>query len=92
MGVQRRKPTTSRNKRTSTTNYKSGNKAPSFKRGARKGPSLANKASAFLLGANKAIRDMNALSKGTIVDRAVRRGAGKMAGRGIGSLSDFFKK
>jgi hypothetical protein len=53
---------------------------------------MANAISGFLLGANKAVRDINALNKGSIVDRVVRRGAGKAAGRGLGSLSDFFKK
>lgn len=89
MTVRRRKPTTTRAKRGPTTQR---SKPTSFKRGARKGPSLANKLSGFLLGANKVVRDINAANKGTIGDRVVRRVGGKAAGRGLGSLSDFFKK
>lgn len=88
MGTERgkRKPTTNRTRRGSTTQRA---KSPSFKRGARKGPSIANKISGFLLGANKAVRDINALNKGTIVDRVVRRATGKVASKGLGS--DIFK-
>ena len=87
---RRRKPTTQRAKRGATTQR---SKPQSFKRGGRqRGPSLANKLSGFLLGTNKIIRDLNAANKGTLGDRVVRRVGGKAAGRGLGSLSDFFKK
>lgn len=53
--------------------------------------STINKISGFLLGTNKLLRDINAVNKGTdaIVDRVVRRAAGKYASRGLGS--DIFK-
>ena len=40
----------------------------------------------LLLGANKVLGDVNALNKGTVVDRVVRRIGGKIAGSGLGNL------
>ena len=53
--------------------------------------STVNKVSGFLLGANKILRDYNALQKGgtAIADRIVRRATGKVASKGLGS--DIFK-
>jgi len=56
--------------------------------------SSLNKVSGFLLGANKVVRDINAVQKGTIGDRIVRRATGKLASQGLGSdiLKIFDKK
>jgi len=51
--------------------------------------STINKMSGVLLGTNKALRDINAFNKGTILDRLVRRETGKLASMGLGSM--FFK-
>ena len=54
--------------------------------------SSINQMSGFLLGANKILRDINAVHKGTIGDRLVRRATGKMASKGLGAdLFKFFK-
>lgn len=50
-----------------------------------------NKISDFLLSTNKIVRDVNAINKGKIVDRLVRRATGKQASKGLGALSKFFK-
>lgn len=58
----------------------------------RKGKSKINQMSGFLLAANKILRDVNAVQKGTVVDRVVRRQTGKIASKGLGSdLFKFFK-
>lgn len=57
----------------------------------RRKKSTANEISSFLLATNKLVRDVNAVSKGTIFDRVLRRVAGKQAGKGIGGISDWFK-
>lgn len=57
----------------------------------RRKKSTANEISEFLLSTNKMVRDINALNKGAIFDRILRRVAGKKAGSGIDFLSDFFK-
>jgi hypothetical protein len=51
--------------------------------------SSLNKLSGFLLATNKIVRDINAVKKGTIADRVVRRTTGKVASKGLGS--DFLK-
>ena len=54
--------------------------------------STINKMSGVLLGLNKILRDLNALNKGTIWDRLIRRVAGKYASMGLGSeFMKFFK-
>lgn len=40
----------------------------------------------LLLGANKILGDVNALNKGTVMDRVIRRVGGKVAGTGLGGL------
>lgn len=47
--------------------------------------STINKMSGFLLGANKVLRDINAVNKGTVGDRLVRRATGKVASKGLGA-------
>jgi hypothetical protein len=49
----------------------------------------ANKVSAFLLGTNKIVRDINALNTGNVAGRLERRITGKLASKGLGS--DFLK-
>lgn len=51
--------------------------------------STINQMSGFLLGANKVLRDINAINKGTVGDRLVRRATGKVASKGLGA--DFLK-
>lgn len=51
--------------------------------------SSLNKLSGFLLATNKVVRDVNALHKGTVGDRIVRRTTGKLASKGLGA--DFLK-
>jgi hypothetical protein len=51
--------------------------------------SSLNKLSGFLLATNKVVRDINAVKKGKIGDRIVRRTTGKAASKGLGS--DIFK-
>ena len=51
--------------------------------------SSLNKLSGFLLATNKIVRDVNAVKKGKIGDRIVRRTTGKMASKGLGA--DFLK-
>lgn len=47
--------------------------------------STINKMSGFLLATNKILRDINAVNKGTIGDRVLRRYTGKVASKGLGS-------
>ena len=55
--------------------------------------STANTISEFLLGANKIVRDLNALEKGHVVSRIERRITGKTAGKALGSsFLKFFQK
>ena len=60
----------------------------------KKQKSAANKLSSLLLGANKLVRDYNAISKGgpAIANRLARRYVGKQASKGLGSeIFKFFK-
>lgn len=51
------------------------------------------KASDFLYGLNKILRDINAVEKGKIGSRIERRVLGKVAAKGLGSdLLKFFRK
>lgn len=63
-------------------------RSKSYKGKRKNAKSTINKLSSFLLGTNKVLRDANALQKGTIVDRVVRRVGGKIAGKGLGKLTD----
>jgi len=55
--------------------------------------STANQISSLLLGANKIVRDLNALDKGTVASRIERRLTGKVAGGALGSnFLKFFQK
>lgn len=54
--------------------------------GRKNAKSTINKLSSLLLGTNKMLRDVNALQKGTIADRVIRRVGGKVAGLGLGKL------
>ena len=55
--------------------------------------STANKLSELLLGANKLVRDVNAVQKGNIAGRLERRLLGREASKGLGSeLLKFFRK
>ena len=52
-----------------------------------------NQWSEMLLGANKILRDINAVKKGTIAGRIERRLLGKAASKGLGSdLLKLFQK
>lgn len=68
--------------------YKHSTPARKYKHtSGRKGKSWANKISGFLLDTNKFVRDINALQKGSIGDRVLRRVLGKGAGQGIGKIT-----
>lgn len=63
------------------------------KRRRKNAKSELNKLSEFLLTANKVVRDVNAIKKGTISGRIERRILGKLASRGLGSeFLKFFQK
>jgi len=64
---------------------------PSASRKRKNAKSAANKLSSLLLGANKIVRDVNAVNKGNIADRLIRRAGGKGAGKALGGLSGLFK-
>lgn len=53
--------------------------------------STINKLSGFLLGTNKVLRDINAVQKGTIMDRVGRRVAGSATSQGLGGIFKSFK-
>lgn len=74
-----RKPYVSKTKRTKYKSKSYGGERSNAK-------SFINKMRDLLLGANKVLGDINAVHKGTITDRIIRRVGGKAAGKGLGIL------
>ena len=84
-GTKPRRTSVGRSRRSSSRSATQGGRTKSRKNA----KSTINKMSGFLLGANKVLRDVNAVHKGTIADRIVRRMTGKVASQGLDA--DFLK-